>query len=142
MAEEKRVYDFGNYVTSSEELAEIFYNLKKMAAVLDFSENTSADSLVEKQTAVSGYVSRMKHSLSDFAERVYQCGLDDVPQESCAGKIVQTLDEIKRTTFYFRETALQLPADKIKSNLREAARLADALPAMVAALDAGEEEVE
>lgn len=142
MSEEQRIYDFGDYVTSSEELAEIFYGLKKMAAALDFSDNTPADSLIEKQTAVSGCVSRMKHSLSDFAKRVYHCGLEDIPPETYAGKIIQTLDGIKRKTFYFKETALQLPADKIKSNLREAARLADSLPAMVAALDAGEDEVE
>lgn len=140
MPEEKRVYDFGKYVTSSEELAEIFYNLKRMESVLDFPENASVDSLVEKQTAVSGYASRMKTSLSNFAKRVYHCDLDAIPQETYAGKIIRTLDGIKKETFYFKEMALQLPAGKIKGNLREAARLADGLPEMVAALDSGEDE--
>ena len=142
MAEEKkRIFDFGNYVTASEELAEIFFCLEKMAAVLEFSENEAVEALVEKQTAVSGYASRMKSSLSDFLEREYDTELDDVAIGSYAWKIAECLKEMKKKTFYFREKALQLPAEEIKSNLHEAARLAATLPLMVAALDAGEDEV-
>ncbi|MBR1778465.1 MAG: hypothetical protein IJ752_07800 [Alphaproteobacteria bacterium] len=141
MTEEKRIYDFGNYVTASEELAEIFFCLKKMASVLEFSDDETVDALVEKQMAVSGYASRMKSSLSDFLERAYHAELDQVAQGSFAAKIAENLNEMKKKTFYFREIALQLPADQIKANLREAARLAGGLPSMVAALDAGEDEV-
>lgn len=142
MAEEKtRIFDFGNYVTASEELAEIFFCLKKMAAVLEFSEDETIESLVEKQQAVSGYASRMKSSLSDFLDRAYHTDVDDVAEGSYAWKIAECLKEMKKKTFYFREMALQLPAEEIKSNLHQAARLAADLPLMVAALDAGEDEV-
>ena len=141
MAEETHIYDFGNYVTASVELAEIFFCLKKMAAVLEFSQEESVDSLVEKQMAVSGYASRMKSSLARFLEREYQAELKDAAEGSYARKIENCLNEMKKKTFYFREIALQLPADKIKANLNEAALLAAGLPAMVAALDAGEDEV-
>ena len=141
MAEETHIYDFGNYETVSEELAEIFYCLKKMASDFDFSENEPIASLVEKQTAVCGYASRMKASFSEFLKRAYHTDPDHVAEGSYAGKIAGVLNEMKRKTFYFEKIALQLPADKIKTNLREAARLANSLPAMVAALDAGEDEV-
>lgn len=141
MATEKRIYDFGNYSTSSEDLAEILFYLKKMTSVVEFSETESLDSLVEKQMAVSGYASRMKTSLRSFLKNAYQTDLDNVPEDSYAGKIVKNLNEMKKKTFYFREMALQLPADEIKANLQEAAQLAEAVPLMVAALDAGEDEV-
>ena len=141
MTAEKRIYDFGNCSTSSEDLAEILFCLKKMTSVLEFSETETVDSLVEKQMAVSGYASRMKMSLSNFLKNEYHTDLEDVSEKSYAGKIVKNLDEMKKKTFYFRDMALQLPADKIKANLHEAALLAGAVPSMVAALDAGEDEV-
>lgn len=141
MAEETRIYDFGNYVTASEELAEIFFCLKRMATVFEFSDEENIDSLVEKQMAVSGYASRMKSALSDFLRRAYHAELKDAAEGSYARKIENSLNEMKKKTFYFREVALQLPADKIKANLHEAALLAAALPSMVAALDAGGDEI-
>jgi len=139
MTESASVYNFGSYAIASEELAEVFFCLKKMAEALVFSEDEDAVSLVEKQMTVSGYAARMKSSVSAFFKRVYQKELELAAKESHAGKICDILNEIKRKTFYFREIALQLPAGKIKDNLREAAALADGLPQMVAALDAGEE---
>ena len=135
------VYNFGNYAIVSAELAEVFYCLKKLAEIFEFSEDEDAASLVEKQMSVSGYASRMKSSVSEFLKRVYRTDLDRAAKDSFAGKIGDILNEMKRKTFYFREIALQLPADKIKANLRDAALLADGLPDMVAALDAGEDEI-
>ena len=140
MAAPADVYNFGDYAIASEELAEVFFCLKKMARALEFSEDEDAVSLVEKQMAVSGYAARMKSSVSAFLKRVYQKELELASKESYAGKICEILNEMKRKTFYFREIALQLPAGKIKDNLREAAALASGLPRMVAALDAGEDE--
>ena len=140
MTEDQRVYDFGDHVTSSKELAEIFFDLKKMEAVFELSENEPVPSLVEKQTAVCGYVSRMKSALLDFMERAYKTDENNISGNSYAGRIVKNLDEMKKKTFYFQEKALQLPAEKIKANLSDAARLAAELPSMVAALDAGEDE--
>ena len=139
MASGADVYNFGNYTVSSEELAEVFFCLGKMAEAFDFSEDENTVSLVEKQMTVSGYAARMKSSVSAFFKRVYQKDLNLAEKESYAGKICELLNEMKRKTFYFREIALQLPAGQIKDNLREAAALADRLPRMVAALDAGEE---
>ena len=141
MAAQADGYNFGNYAIVSEELAEVFFCLKKMAEVFEFSENENTVSLVEKQMTVSGYASRMKSSVSDFLKRVYRIDLDHAAKDSFAGKIAEVLNEMKRKTFYFREIALQLPADKIKANLRDAALLAGGLPDMVAALDAGEDEL-
>ena len=141
MAEENIVYDFGDHVTTSEELAEIFYCLKKIEPALEFSENETVDSLVEKQMAVSGYASRMKSSVLLYLEKKSQAEIENVPEDSYAGRIIRNLNEMKKKTFYFREKALQLPAGKIKANLQEAALLAGSLPSMVAALDAGEDEV-
>ncbi|MGN1080272.1 MAG: hypothetical protein ACI4TE_08905 [Alphaproteobacteria bacterium] len=140
MSEESRIYNFGNYVTSSEEIAEIFFYLKQMETQCAFSPDETADSLVEKQMAVSGYVSRIKASLKQFMKNAYQSDPDRAAEESCAGQAVAILDEMKKITFYFREAALQLPAEKIKDNLYRAAGLAARLPVMVAALDAGEDE--
>lgn len=140
MSEEARIYNFGNYVTSSEQIAEIFFYLKQMEDHCIFSAEETSDSLVEKQMAVSGYASRIKGSLKQFMKNVYRTDLDRVAKETYAGRIADTLDEIKKTTFYFREAALQLPAGKIRDNLYRAAGLAAGLPVMVAALDAGEDE--
>ena len=137
---EKGLYDFDDYEIVSEELAEVFVCLKNLAAVFDASSDKDAVSLVERQMTVSGYAARMRMSVSGFLKRVYQIEPEKAVKESYAGKIFEILDEIKRKTFYFREIALQLPADKIKTNLQEAASLAAALPVMVAALDAGEDE--
>ena len=139
MAEEQRIYDFGNHVTTSKELAEIYYYLKKMESVFETAERESVASLVEKQTAVCGYVSRMKSAFLDFMEQVHKTDEENIPEESYAGKIIANLNEMKKKTFYFQEKALQLPTDKIKSNLSEAARLAGELPSMIAALDVGED---
>ena len=137
---EKRLYNFDDYEIASEELAEVFICLKNLAAVFDASADENAASLVERQMAVSGYAARMRASVSGFLKRVYQIEPEKAVKESYAGKIFEILDEIRRKTFYFREIALQLPADKIKTNLQEAASLAVGLPVMVAALDAGEDE--
>ena len=140
MSEESRIYNFGNYATSSEEIAEIFFYLKQMETQCAFSPDETSDSLVEKQMAVSGYVLRIKASLKQFMKNAYQADLDGAPEGSCAGRTAAMLDEMKKITFYFREAALQLPAEKIKDNLCRAAGLAARLPVMVAALDAGEDE--
>lgn len=136
----KGLYNFDGYEISSEELAEVFVCLKNMVAVFDASADENAASLVERQMIVSGYAARMKAAVSGFLKRVYQIQPEKTVKESYAGRIFEILDEIKRKTFYFREIALQLPADKIKTNLQEAASLAAGLPVMVAALDAGEDE--
>ncbi len=140
MSEEARVYNFGNYVTSSEEIAEIFFCLKQMESQCAFSPDETPDSLVEKQMAVSGYASRIKASLRQFMKNAYRQDLDRAPEGSRAGQAVAALDEMKKITFYFREAALQLPAEKLKDNLYRAAGLAARLPVIVAALDAGEDE--
>ena len=140
MSEETRIYNFGNYVTSSEQIAEIFFYLKQMEVQCAFLPDETSDSLVEKQMAVSGYVSRIKGSLKQFMKSVYQTDLEHVAKETYAGRIAVTLDEIKNITFYFREAALRLPAEKIRDNLHRAAGLAAGLSAMVAAFDAGEDE--
>lgn len=140
MSEETRIYNFGKYVTSTEEIAEIFFFLKQMEAVLSFSPDESVDFLVEKQTAVSGYVSRIKASLRQFMEKAYRIDPDQVKKGSCAGRAVEILDEMKKITFYFRDAALRLSAEKLKDNLLRAAALANQLPAVIAALDAGEDE--
>ncbi len=141
MSEENRIYNFGKYVTSSEEIAEIFFFLKQMESVLSFPPDESVDFLVEKQTAVSGYVSRIKASLRQFMEKAYRIDPDLAEKGTCAGKAVEILDEMKKITFYFRDAALQLPAEKLKDNLLRAAALANQLPAVIAALDAGEDEI-
>lgn len=140
MSEETRIYNFGKYVTSSEEIAEIFFYLKQMEIQCAFSPDETTDSLVERQMAVSGYASRAKAALKLFMKNAYQADPADMPKESCAGRTAAVLDEIKRLTFYLRDAALQLPAAKIKDNLIRAAGLADRLPVMAAALDAGEDE--
>ena len=141
MSEEARIYNFGSYVTSSEEIAEIFFYLKQMEVQCSFLSQASSDALVEKQMAVCGYVSRIKASLRQFMKNEYQTELEEIAKESCAGKIITVLDEIKKNTFYFRDVALQLPEEKLKDNLYRAVELTAQLPEMVAALDAGKDEV-
>lgn len=141
MSAEPRIYNFGNYVTSSEEIAEIFFCLKQMETQCYFLPNETTDALVEKQMAVSGYVSRIKASLKQFMKNEYQTDVGREGQKGYVGQIVAILDEMKKITFYLRDAALQLPADKLKENLYRAAGLAAQLPEMVAALDAGEDEV-
>ncbi len=141
MSAEPRIYNFGNYVTASEGIAEIFFYLKQMEIQSFFLPNETVDSLVEKQMAVSGYVSRIKASLKQFMKNEYQTDVGREKQRGYVNQIIVILDEMKKITFYLREAALQLPAEQIKDNLSRAAGLAARLPVMVAALDAGEDEV-
>lgn len=101
MSEESRIYNFGNYATSSEEIAEIFFYLKQMETQCAFSPDETSDSLVEKQMAVSGYVSRIKASLKQFMKNAYQADLDGAPEGSCAGRTAAMLDEMKKSRFIF-----------------------------------------
>ena len=105
MAEENIVYDFGDHVTTSEELAEIFYCLKKIEPALEFSENETVDSLVEKQMAVSGYASRMKSSVLLYLEKKSQAEIENVPEDSYAGRIIRNLNEMKNSCRSERRSA-------------------------------------
>lgn len=138
---EERIYDFGDYTTASEEIAEIFFYLKKMEPELAFSDADGVSALVEKQEAVSGYVSRIKSSLKQFMKNTYKADLADVPEGSYAARISAVLDEIKKITFYFKEAAVNLPPERLRENLHQAAVLSAGLVKMAAALDAGEDEV-
>lgn len=141
MPENTKIYNFGEYSTASEEVAEIFFYLKKMGPELAFSENDSAAVLVEKQEAVSGYVSRIKSSLKQFMKNAYKADLTDAPEGSYAARISAVLDEMKKITFYFREAAVDLPPERLRENLHRAAELSAGLDKMAAALDAGEDEM-
>lgn len=109
MSEEARVYNFGNYVTSSEEIAEIFFCLKQMESQCAFSPDETPDSLVEKQMAVSGYASRIKASLRQFMKNAYRQDLDRAPEGSRAGQAVAALDEMKKSRFIFARPLCSCP---------------------------------
>lgn len=141
MPKDTGIYNFGEYATASEEIAEIFFYLKKMEPELAFSQDDGAGVLIEKQEAVSGYVSRIKSSLKQFMKNEYKADLADAPEGSYAARISAVLDEMKKITFYFRKAAVDLPPERLRENLHRASELSAGLAKMAAALDAGEDEV-
>ncbi len=141
MSEETRIYNFENYVTSSQNIAEVFFYLKQMQAQCAVLPAETHKSLVEKQMAVSGFASRIKVSLKQFMQEAYQADPNQISQKTNANQVMTVLDEIKATTFYLHEAALHLSEEQLRRNLHHAAVLSAKIPAMVAALDAGEDEV-
>lgn len=141
MTQDKQIYNFGDYITTSEEIAELFFYSKKIEASCTFSQNASVENLVQNQTTVSGCVSCMKASLEHFMQKEYETSLDELTETSYGGRIVALLNKIKSIVFYFQEVALGLPIEKLKDNLQQAMERNQRLPQMIAALDAGEDEI-
>ena len=127
------------------------YYVSLIQSRADFFQSDSVEALIERQVAVSDASIQLKIAFHEFLSVAYDIPYemfkDDTPGRkikfadgSKSAEILERLRKITKLTYYINEVAIALPIEDLQENLRQAHQIASALPMLLNAVDAGEDE--
>ena len=127
------------------------YYVSLLQSRADFFQSDSVETLIERQIAVWDASLHLKVAFYEFLSAA-----DNIPYEmfdeykpgkkikfddgSKSAEILERLQKIIKLTYYTNEAALALSIEDMQENLRQAYQIASALPMLLNAVNAGEDE--
>lgn len=124
----------------TKEIQAALYYTDKLQSVLDFCNQEDAGQLIDRKDTAAGTVFFIQEALNDFMENTYGVSLAAVTENTKLADILNRLRKIYALTFELKEVSLTMPVEELKNGLEQAQVLASALPILIYAVEAGEDE--
>ncbi|MDR0834724.1 MAG: tetratricopeptide repeat protein [Candidatus Symbiothrix sp.] len=137
-----------------ENLAEAQYYVSFIQSRADFFQSEDVEELVDRQLSIFGACIRTKVAFQEFLSNAY-----DIPYEGCdsysqflervkiefgeeskSAEISEILRNINQLTCHPEKVARSFPIEDLRENLNQVHQIASALPRLLNAVDAGEDE--
>lgn len=127
--------------TGTEKIRDALYYADMVRSALDFSDGESVEELVDRRETAAGAAIRVRVALIEFVRDVYDADFSLAKKGTKSAEIQERLKKINFLTFSLRKDALNMSVEELKNSIEQARIQASALPMLIAALQAGEDEM-
>ena len=130
VAQNEKIYDFGETQTSSEALADVYFNLKRLAALCAGTAENAADMTAALQKA-SALTVRVKSGLDAYLQQAEGRSLDDFASGTPAGNVAAVVSVACDAAFVVGNA----DEAELRNRLRVLAVETDKLPLLTAQME-------